>query len=621
MNWLTLSPLEFGVLLSAAAAGAVWLYLTHLRPRHKLVSTLRFWRSLDSVTPSRRKRRIREPWALLAQLLFLLLAILALANPRWGGSSAQPRHVALIMDTSVWAQMQPDTGRSWLEQIRSEATRALDRLSPGDQVLLLRAEADAVPALPFTDNRAAVRRAILAIEPSDMVADLPRALETARAAVGGKSHPAIVYIGPAMVEESQQRRLDDFRRSLAGPTGPAANNDARLLLRAVGAGERVRNHGITRMALRRDAAQPDRWHLLVQVRNYDTQPVTARLRLAVGNITLEQHAISLASEQSSEPRVDFTWAAGGLLTAQLEGADALAADNRAVAWLPAFQPVRVAIFTSEPQLLRSVLSTNPFLRCEFLAPTATPSARPHVAIFDAGAPARDGVADHTIVFLRGAGSRQVRLTTWNTQHPAARWLRTRDITVQAAALTQRPNDIVLASSESTPVSIAREQGMRKTVVLGFDPRQSNLPLQPAFPLLLAGAIEWMTGAVEETSHPVATGEVTLSGATAASARVVSPTGDLLFTGRKGDDLHALFPRAGVYRLSFPPAGTERHIAANVPALPAVRWRIASAESASFAPRPLSIAGSDLWRWLLLLALVPLWAELWLYRLRTSGGAA
>src|ERR1700722_5995849 len=119
MNWLALSPLEVAGVWAALAAAALWLYLHHRRPQHRKVSTLRFWASVQPIAQPRR-RKLREPWALLAQILFLLFLVLALANPRWG-TSFVGRSVAIVLDTSIWSQARPVGEAPWIDEERAEA--------------------------------------------------------------------------------------------------------------------------------------------------------------------------------------------------------------------------------------------------------------------------------------------------------------------------------------------------------------------------------------------------------------------------------------------------------------------------------------------------------------------
>ncbi|HWF12182.1 MAG TPA: VWA domain-containing protein, partial [Candidatus Acidoferrales bacterium] len=215
MNWLALSPGWVAAIWAGLAALALWLYLHHRRPQHRKVSTLRFWASIQPISQPRR-RKLREPWAFLAQILFLLLLILALANPRWG-PAFEGRSVALVLDASIWSQAHPAGDSAWIDRERAEALRVLNSLPSGDRVLLLRAEAGAPPILPFTADRAALRRAIQNVQPSSIAADIPSALETGRAALGGARRGLLVYVGPGLIHADEERGFDEFRAQLESP--------------------------------------------------------------------------------------------------------------------------------------------------------------------------------------------------------------------------------------------------------------------------------------------------------------------------------------------------------------------------------------------------------------------
>ena len=171
MNWLALSPGE---------AAAVWTDWPRWRYGSICTiadrSTAGFHAALlGSVQPisQPRRRKLREPWALLAQVLFLLLLILALANPRWG-VTFEGRSVVIVFDTSIWSQVRPAGGTPWIDRERAEAQRILNSLPAGDRVLTAsRGNSDAPPILPFTTDRAALRRAVAGVQASSGTADVP----------------------------------------------------------------------------------------------------------------------------------------------------------------------------------------------------------------------------------------------------------------------------------------------------------------------------------------------------------------------------------------------------------------------------------------------------------------
>jgi Ca-activated chloride channel family protein len=613
MNWLALSPVEIAVVWAGLAVTALWLYLHHRRPQHRKVSTLRFWASVQPISQPRR-RKLREPWAFLAQIAFLLLLVLALANPRWGPTS-EARSVVIVFDASIWSQARPSGEPGWIDRERAEAIRVLDSLPGADRVLLLRAEADAPPILPFTTDRAALRRAILGIQASSVKADLPRALEMGRAALGGARRGLLVYVGPGLVDAEQARSLDEFRTDVE--SSDKSGTQPQFLMRLVGDWTTVQNRGITRLSLRRDAAQPDRWRLLTQLKNYSHEKADIVLAFSVNGQPLGKRKVTLAPEALFNAEDEFTWDRGGMLQAEISPSDALQADDRAAVNIPTFRTVRVAVFASNTSPfasdLLSVLSSNPYVQAQILPPELSANISPDVAIYQGmNLPAQP--AFNSIWFLSGpslAGSRPVRVTGWNSQHPVTRWVRTHDISVRnPAPLKVQPGETVLAYADGdppTPLILAREQDGRRILIIGFNPHDSNFPLESAFPLLMAGSIEWMTHSVDEVADSLSTGEIDLPG---PATKIVAPSGREVPFARKGANVHLLALETGMYRVLAP--GGETSIAVNPPALPTQRVQLTAAETAEVEREPLPPAAWYLWRWLVLLAILALWLEWWLY---------
>jgi hypothetical protein len=179
-----------------------------------------------------------------------------------------------------------------------------------------------------------------------------------------------------------------------------------------------------------------------------------------------------------------------------------------------------------------------------------------------------------------------------------------------AMITVLPGDTMLASTEGTPPApliLAREQNGHKLLIVGFDPHDSNLPLESAFPLFMAGAVEWMTRSVDEAAASYSTGELDLPGPV---TRIVGPSGKDVPFARKGDDVHLLALQTGIYRVEAP--GGETSIAVNTPLLPSQRMTATPPELAAVGSEPFQPEQSDLWRWLVVLAIVALWLEWWLY---------
>jgi hypothetical protein len=388
-------------------------------------------------------------------------------------------------------------------------------------------------------------------------------------------------------------------------------------MRLVGDWDAVRNRGITRLSLRRDAAQPDRWRLLTQLKNYSNEKADIVLAFSVNGQPIGKRKLSLAPEALANAEDEFTWDQGGMLQAEISPSDALQADDRATVNIPTFRTVRVAVFASGATPfaadLLSVLSSNPYVQAQILPPELSANISPDIAIYQgANLPAQPDF--NSIWFLSAppvAGSKPLRVTGWNLQHPVTRWVRTRDISVRnPAALKVEPGDTVLAYTEGTPpvpLILAREREGRRVLIIGFNPHDSNFPLESAFPLLMAGSVEWMTHSVDEVADSLSTGEIDLPGPV---TKIIAPSGKEVPFARKGADIHLLASETGMYRI-VAPAG-ETSMAVNPPALPAQRLQLTAAETAEVEREPLPPATWDMWRWLVVLAILALWLEWWLY---------
>ena len=608
MNWQALSPLQVAALWSAAGALALWLYLHNRRPQRRRVSTLRFWASVQPTSQPRR-RRLREPWALVAQLLFLLFLILALADPRWG-NLFEGRSVVIILDTSIWSQARPAGEAAWIDREREAAQRVLNTLPGRDRVMLLTAESDAPAIVPFTTDRAALHRGVAGTQVSSGVSDIPRALEMGRSALAGSRRGLLVYVGPGMVSEQQAQKLDEFRQTVEGPD--SSRGQLQFLVRQVGGPAPIQNRGITRLSLRRDGAQPDRWHVLTKVKNYSDTKTSVVLKLSIDGQPLGQRTVPLGPGELANAEEQFLWDQGGLLQAEISPSDDLEADNRATVNIPAFRPVRAALFTGTSPLandLAGVLSSNPYLQTEVVPPGMNLDDTPDIAIYEGkNVPATP--VFNSIWFLsgpEGTSSRSVRVTSWNARHPVTRWVRTHDVSVRnPASLEVRPSDTVLAYGEGNPpvpLILAREVNGRRLLIIGFNPHNSNFPLQSGFPLLMAAGVEWMTESVADSADSFSVGELDLPGPV---ARIVAPSGKEVPFARKGADVHWIATETGRYRILG--ANGETDIAVNPPLLPSQRMKPSASEAALIQSEPLRDAGRNLWRGLLIPALLLIWLE-------------
>jgi hypothetical protein len=469
----------------------------------------------------------------------------------------------------------------------------------------VRAEAAPEAISPFTTSQSALRRAIAEVRSSSTIADLPRALNLARSALAGSAGALLVYVGPGRFAAQQKPELDRFERMLQGQGEP------RLVTRIINGTEAIENVGVTGAAVQRDSEQPNDWQLLTKLTNYGQMKRDLRFQILLNGTQLGAQQVTLPAGQTVSLTHDIHSMQGGVLQMQIGPSDVLDADNRAELWLPESRPVRIGIVSADPVFAREMLNVLGKYRdvaVRAVAPGAHLSPLPDIEIYG-DAPSRPTPAN-SIWFVRERErdfSPPLRIAEWNPQHPVTQWIRTRDVIVsRAAGMTPLASDTVLARADANPLIIARDEKGQKLLMIGFDPQYSNILEQEAFPLMMAGAIEWMTGAAGDRVESRSAGMLNIPGPILG---IVGPAKHNESFTRTQYGARLLARQVGVYRIQS--SKGESSLAVNAPPLPMQRWHPTAGDLPLYGR---SYPGRDTawWRWLVLLAIVALWLECWLF---------
>jgi len=196
-----------------------------------------------------------------------------------------------------------------------------------------------------------------------------------------------------------------------------------------------------------------------------------------------------------------------VIEAWLEGADMLALDDRAVAVRPASRTIRAALVTQGNVFLRTALGLLPGIELTEVAPDAAATLGAFdLVIYDAVAPPDPLPATGNLLFIAPLRSTPLFTVTGTVDTPALRALDPTNFLLENVSLAgvsvldavemSIPTwavPVVAADSgaESTPALFYGETEGRRVAVLAFDLRHSDLPLQPAFPLLWVNLTNWL----------------------------------------------------------------------------------------------------------------------------------
>jgi len=514
-------PTAAGAVIGVVGAAAITvLYLLRLRRRQVLVAFAPLWLGAPGAErAARRTRRLRH-WLSLALALGLFAAILIGAvdlggDTRERGAVDQSgrslrggRSVVLLIDRSASMSATDEAG-SRLAAARRRAEEIIGGLTTADRALVASFAADATAESGFESDPHRLARAIAGVAPSDEPGDLQRALAFAAAILRGRPRPTVVLV-------SDGGFTDDARR-----VAPADPDGRALDVRYAPVGRRNDNVGILSLAARRIPADPGAVETALVVQSFRPAPSTVAVDISSGGRTVEKVDLTLAPGERRRLTLPNLFAPDARIEARLTGAhhltndltDDLAIDDHAIATIPPLPHRRILrVGGADLYLDGALLGLGRTVHVDRLpaadADRAAARARDYdLVVFDGVTPSAPPTAGRFLYFdPQGPGNpfaaareaRPVRdpvldPASLHRDHPLLRQLDLADVNVaEAHRLALSTGDVALAASFGVPLIVVRERPGLRVAALAFDPRHSDLPMRPAFPLLVANALAWAT---------------------------------------------------------------------------------------------------------------------------------
>jgi hypothetical protein len=595
MTFLSLSYTQALLLLLATVAGIFVLYWLKPPPQRVVVPSTLIWRRVLK----ERKRR-SDFWRWLVSLAIALTVGLAIASsvgkPELEALSGRARRMALVIDDSPTMGARMASGETRWARAKEVAGHLLQEGSAGSQFLLADTAGQLV-SVGFADRRAALE-----------------ALDSLRLST----------------RENTAFPSGDPFEHLDGQTEVYFVTDG-VMVRSVPEGvttipvfEPVDNVGITAFDLRPLPSEPTRYEAFLEIQNRSA--VAKRVAIQVDGAGGEpiSRALQLAPGQVSGETLELDSFLAGPVRALVDAPnDGFALDNVAYGYLGIPRRVRGLLVTEGNEYLETSLGLDPRVALGTVSSNALPvDETPDFYVFDRFAPEEPPDAP-ALVFrptpvawlppYTGAELTNLAIRVVDGEHPIMSHVSFTDVFVERALSVAPRQGRVVAGTPDEPLVIVGERP-RRWIEVTFDLGSSNLPIQTSFPIFLSNAVNWLTGKdVLATSLgplvvPIEHAKVTdVSGRDVATKFVgdkttFSPDSPGLFTVRGASG-----PLIVVANLTSPRvSGVSDSV-------------LGEAGTSSEPPGNLasSVSGTELWRWLVLVALALLVVEWWTYHRRMT----
>jgi hypothetical protein len=526
-----LSFVQLAALFGAAGFGVLVLYILKLRRRVAAVPFSPLWerilRDKEATTLFSKLKRLAS---LLLQLALLALLVLALGDPRAAESLLAGRTVVVLVDASASMQA-TDVAPNRLAAAKAEVRTLVRGLGGADRMLLAQMDAMVTPLGPLTSDTSALERELDSIHATDTRADFARALRFATDVLRGSGRGEIVVVSDGALEEASDA------------SGPVHLGNAKLSY--VKVGREASNVGVTQFSVRRYPLDKSRYEVMLELTNTGPDLEEVELQLLGDGALVDLTKLRLRSGERLPRFYPQLSGASRTLEAKIARVDGthddLPADDHAYALLPERRRARVLVVSEGDTYLDAALLLDEYLDVTDVNLKGYAGAIAKgpwdVVIFDRVTPADMPHANALYLDPRGPGApvtveRELKQPSFDKierKHPVVRFLALDDVNVALGhKLVPQSGDKVLGAADrgASPILVAGARGGHRFVALGFDVRDSDLPLRVAWPLFILDCIDWFTNEDTQYLSSLRTGDVWRLpvDATVAQASVKRPDG-------------------------------------------------------------------------------------------------
>lgn len=485
-------------------------YLMKLRRKEARVSALFLWQQaarearVDSFF-----QKLRSNFLLILQILALLALGLGLARPYAVVPGKVAPQVALVLDVS--ASMGAADGR--FEAARKRALQLVDQAPRGTEITLAAMGRETRVVVPFTTDKEQVRRALRAMQ--------PQAVEEGRE---GARSLLISILG-------NRTQAEAFLLSDHVPTWELPARVSYLAF-----GEPGQNLALSAFQI----APGDPPQAFAAVTSYADGVETAELVLSQNGREIYRRELTLPGGARRTLVVPVNPEAGSEFELKLNHPDALAADNVAWAVAPRQRVVKARLMGEAPRFITKALLAVPGVELY-----RNLTGEPDLTVWADGKPSGKGVQ---VVFEPPSGMVKGPFNLSAGDDPLVKGLPLDRVFVQSVhPFEPGPGTRVLARAGPHPAIVLENNVVR----FGFDLFDSDLPLSPAFPILLNRIVDQLVrGLIVAVPVEVRPG-TGLSIATDQPVKVRRPDGGTVsLTPTGGLAVLAETDQAGLYRVTL-----------------------------------------------------------------------
>ncbi|MFP4661110.1 MAG: vWA domain-containing protein [Halanaerobiales bacterium] len=503
MNFLYLS---YSYLYLTAGFIVLFYFLKGIKKQNR-VSSLLFWKDLyKEKSTFSFKLKFSPDLLFFLQLLILLLIVTALLQPVSIREVALDSRIILILDQSASMQAE-DLVRDRFSIAIDKAVNRIISLSDDAEIALIAAGKNPELLHDFTREHDRVINTLERLQAQDIEINLSPALDMAEALYQEDNQAKIeLYSDGSFHQESVISRITD--------------NSANLELIQIGSS--IGNIGITGFDIRNKSSRPGEYEIFLKVANLTEERVIVPISIRSSNTYLDidsagqiiDDTISMDPGETRDLSYALEFNQLSFLQISLEIEDSYSLDNSclAVVGKELETDYNVMLISEGNYFLERSLEVIPGINLTVQRPPGNRRDGMDLVIFDNYLPTNTDYNGNSLYIgvkppwvnerlERIEGSSNV--TYWDRTSSIFRFvnfqgLQIRDYLTINREITGESNNLsgdlsgvdTLISTPEGPVMLALKEAEKRSIFMGINIQQSNMPLQPGFPLFISNLISW-----------------------------------------------------------------------------------------------------------------------------------
>lgn len=609
------------LLLGLLAIPVILFYMLRLRRKEVVVSSTMLWQKLlrdrQANTPW---QRLRRNLLLFLQLIILAFLVFALARPFLPVPSIAHGNVVVLLDGSA-SMLATDQSPNRFAVAKSEIERLIAGLAGQDQMTIIQVGQTPQVLVSASNEKSLLRKVISAAQAKLEVADWPAAIALASGASQGFQDARIIIVSDGGITEN----LPPISAEIV----------------YVKIGDKPDNLAISALNSR---STDEGEQVFVGITNYGPKETETILNLMVNGSLHDSERVRIPGNNTVNIIKNLP-GDSSIIEAHLSenDGDFLAHDNRVWTVPQQDEEVRILIVGAGNRFLETAYSALPNVQV-FLAEADQPLAAEQtnefdIVVFDR-VPLPIDLPQTNLLLIDPSNQigdeKQVPGRPFITNgyfedtnvvrlsdDPLLEFVDWGNVNVRQARSIEAPWARPLVAGEGGPLLLSGEYEGRRTAILTFALQESDLPLQIAFPVLIANLTDWLSpGQPIETAESLFPGEpIALRPDLTASAVVITKPSGEIWTSEIGTEptIFAETGELGVYEVRYRDNSGETaagHFAVNMSEsiesniIPKESLKIGQVE-VMHAERN-DIGQRELWPWFVTATLAILMLEWWIY---------